>query len=168
MSQISRNSLSEYNNSSSAPHQKYSKIEFAIFRIFYEFLENLQVPAIWLYYWRCIFTQGPLELFRVSQNYPSFALRPSGGLKSSHRCPPAARWAPRRRTTAGGGKHAAWGCDLAHHMTIDFGVPTRDGPGKRRRRGRGDAPAAARVPAKLGAEKLNARPWELEGVIEKG
>jgi hypothetical protein len=62
----------------------------------------------------------------------------------------------------------AWWCDRAHHTSIDGGVPTGDGPGKRRRRGRGGAPAAARVPAKLGAEKLNARPWKLEGDLVKG
>jgi hypothetical protein len=62
----------------------------------------------------------------------------------------------------------AWGCDWAHHTSIDGGVPTGDDPGKRWRRGRGGAPAAARVPAKLGAGKLNARPWELEGDLGKG
>jgi hypothetical protein len=47
---MSRNSLGEYNKSCSAPHQESSKIEFAIFRMFYDFLENLQDQAIWVYY----------------------------------------------------------------------------------------------------------------------
>jgi hypothetical protein len=162
------NSPGKFNKSCSAHHQESRKIKFAFFWFFYDFLEILQESANWLYYWRCIFTQGPLELFKVSQNYPSFALRPSGGFKSSHRCPPAAGWARRLWTATRGGKHAAWECDWAHHTSIGGGGSAGDGPSKRRRRGRGGAPAAARVPAKLGAEKLNARPWELEGDIVKG
>jgi hypothetical protein len=42
MLKMSRNSLGEYNKSCSALHQKSSKIEFAIFRIFYDFLGILQ------------------------------------------------------------------------------------------------------------------------------
>jgi hypothetical protein len=42
-----------------------------------------------------------------------------------------------------------------------------DGPGERRRRDRGGAPAAARVPVKLEAGKLNVRSWELEGVLRE-
>jgi hypothetical protein len=61
-----------------------------------------------------------------------------------------------------------WGCDWAHHTSIDGGGPTGDGPGKRRQRGRGGAAAAARIPAKLGSEEVNARPWELEGDLVKG
>jgi hypothetical protein len=45
MSKISRNGLGEYKKSCSAPHQESSKIEFTIFRIFYDFLEILQVPT---------------------------------------------------------------------------------------------------------------------------
>jgi hypothetical protein len=168
MLKISRNRLGEYNKSCSTTHQESRKIGFAFFWFSYDFLENLQDSAIWMYYWRCIFTQGPLEFFRVSQNYPSFALRPSGGLKSSHSCPPAAGWARRRRTAVGGGKHTAWGCDWAHHTSIDGSVPTGDDPGKRWWRGRGGAPATARVPARLGAGKLNAQPWELKGDLRKG
>jgi hypothetical protein len=56
----------------------------------------------------------------------------------------------------------------------DPGVPMShsgaagDGLGERRRRGRGGAPAAARVPAKLEAGEINAQPWELEGDLGKG
>jgi hypothetical protein len=50
MSKISRNSLGEYNKSCSAPDQESSKIEFEIFRIFYDFLEILQDPAKVLHY----------------------------------------------------------------------------------------------------------------------
>jgi hypothetical protein len=50
MLKISRNSLGEYNKSCSAPHQESSEIELAIFRIFYDFLEILQVSANVLYY----------------------------------------------------------------------------------------------------------------------
>jgi hypothetical protein len=39
MPKILENILGEYNKSCSAPHQESSKIEFAIFRIFYDFLE---------------------------------------------------------------------------------------------------------------------------------
>jgi hypothetical protein len=53
-------------------------------------------------------------------------------------------------------------------MSIDGGVPIGDDPGKRWRRGRGCAPAVAQVLAKLGAGKLNVRPWELEGDLRKG
>jgi hypothetical protein len=50
MLKISRNSLGEYNKSCSTPHQESRKIEFVIFRIFYDFLEILQVLANVLYY----------------------------------------------------------------------------------------------------------------------
>jgi hypothetical protein len=45
MPKILWNSLGEYNKSCSAPHQKSRKIEFAFFRIFYDFLEILQTSA---------------------------------------------------------------------------------------------------------------------------
>jgi hypothetical protein len=168
MLKLSRNRLGEYNKSCSTPHLESRKNGFSVFWVSYDFLENLQDSAIWMYYWKCIFTQGPLDYFRVSQNYPSFALRPSRRLKSSHNFPPIAGWACRRRTAAGGGKHAAWGCDWAHHTSIDGGVPTGDDRGKWWRRGRGGASAAARVLARLEAGMLNARPWELEGDLRKG
>jgi hypothetical protein len=50
MPKISTNRLGEYNKGCSAPHQESSKIEFAIFQIFYDFLEILQVSANVLYY----------------------------------------------------------------------------------------------------------------------
>jgi hypothetical protein len=74
MPKISRNSLGEYNKSCSAPHQESSKIEFEIFRIFYDFLENLQESAKSFYYWSSHFVSGPLDLFPPSQLYPRFAL----------------------------------------------------------------------------------------------
>jgi hypothetical protein len=45
MLNLSRNSLGEYNKSCSAHHQESGKIEFAIFRIYYDFLEILQISA---------------------------------------------------------------------------------------------------------------------------
>jgi hypothetical protein len=62
----------------------------------------------------------------------------------------------------------AWECDWAHHASIGGGGSVGDGPGERPRRGRGGAPAAARVSAKLDAGKLNVRAWELEGDLGKG
>jgi hypothetical protein len=50
MPKQSRNSLGEYNKSCITPHQESSKIEFAIFQIFYNFLEILQESANVLYY----------------------------------------------------------------------------------------------------------------------
>jgi hypothetical protein len=68
---------------------------------------------------------------------------------------------------AGGGKQVAWECDWAHHTSIGGGGSVGDGPGERRRRGRGSTPAAAWVPVKLVVGKLNVWPWELEGVLGK-
>jgi hypothetical protein len=51
MPKILGTSLDKYNKSRSAPHQEYSKIEIAIFQIFYDFLEILQDSAIWIHYW---------------------------------------------------------------------------------------------------------------------
>jgi hypothetical protein len=53
------------------------------------------------------------------------------------------------------------GCDWAHHEAIGGGGVAGGGYGERRRRGRGGAPAATRVPMRLEAGKINARPWEL-------
>jgi hypothetical protein len=62
----------------------------------------------------------------------------------------------------------AWECDWAHHALIGDGGSVGDGPGERRWRGRGGAPAAAWIPVKLEAGKLNACPWELERVLREG
>jgi hypothetical protein len=56
-------SLDKYNKSCRAPHQESSKIEFAFFQIFYDFLEILQDSTIWIHYWRCTFAQGPWNFF---------------------------------------------------------------------------------------------------------
>jgi hypothetical protein len=64
MPKILGNSLDKYNKSCSTLHKESRKIEFEIFRFFYAFLDILQESAKWLYYWRCIFTQGPLEIFK--------------------------------------------------------------------------------------------------------
>jgi hypothetical protein len=69
------NSLSGYNRSCSAPHLESRKIKFAIFWLFYDFIDNLQDPAIWLYYWRYTFAQGPLERSKMLQPCPCFALK---------------------------------------------------------------------------------------------
>jgi hypothetical protein len=90
MPKLLKNSLGEYNKSCSAPHQESSKIAFAIFWIFYNFLEILQVSANVLYYWGYPFAQGPLELLKSSHIYPSLALRPLGKSQSSHPYPLAA------------------------------------------------------------------------------
>jgi hypothetical protein len=66
------------------------------------------------------------------------------------------------------GKHVAWECDWAHHASIGCGGLDGDDPGEWRRRGRGGAPAAAWVPAKLEEEEINAWPWELKGDLGKG
>jgi hypothetical protein len=70
MPNILGTSLHKYNKSCSATHQESSKNEFAIFRIFYDFLEILQDLAIWIHYWRCTFTQGSLEVFHPLQLCP--------------------------------------------------------------------------------------------------
>jgi hypothetical protein len=109
MPKLLRNSLGEYNKSCSAPHQESSKIEFAIFRIFYDFLESLQVSANVLYYWSYPFAQGPLELLKTSQIYPSLALRPLGksqfftSVPSRHRVGSLAVMAGRPWPTSGVG-----------------------------------------------------------------
>jgi hypothetical protein len=59
---ISRNGLGEYNKSCSSPHQESRKIKFAFVWFSYDFLENLQDSAIWIYYWRCAYAPRPLEL----------------------------------------------------------------------------------------------------------
>jgi hypothetical protein len=46
MPKISRNNQGEYNKSCSSPYQESSKIDFAIFWIFYDFLGILQVSSI--------------------------------------------------------------------------------------------------------------------------
>jgi hypothetical protein len=74
MPKISRNSLGEYNKSCSVTHQESRKIEFAFFRIFYDFLEILQESPKSFYYWSFHFAPGPLDLFPPSQLYPRFAL----------------------------------------------------------------------------------------------
>jgi hypothetical protein len=49
MPKILGNNLGEYNKSCSDPHQESRQIEFAIFRVFYDFLEILQDSAIWMH-----------------------------------------------------------------------------------------------------------------------
>jgi hypothetical protein len=67
------NNLEKYNKSCSSPHQESSKIEFAFFTIFYDFLEILQESAKPFYYWSSHFAPGPLDIFPPSQLYPWFA-----------------------------------------------------------------------------------------------
>jgi hypothetical protein len=62
MLKLSRNSLGENNKSCSTPHQESSKIEFAIFPIFYNFLEILQDSAKHMYYWRFKCQEGSESL----------------------------------------------------------------------------------------------------------
>jgi hypothetical protein len=50
MPKVLGSSLGEYNKSCSAHHQESIQIEFAIFRFFYDFLENLQDSAKSFYY----------------------------------------------------------------------------------------------------------------------
>jgi hypothetical protein len=72
MPKLSRNSIGEYNKSCSAPHQESSTIEFAIFHIFYDFLEILQVSANVLYYWSYPFASRTLQRTETSQLCPWF------------------------------------------------------------------------------------------------
>jgi hypothetical protein len=76
MPKISGNSLDKFNRSCSTLHQESNKIEFAIFRFFYDFLEVLQESANVLYYWRQGFALRPLEWFNLSQPYPRFTNNP--------------------------------------------------------------------------------------------
>jgi hypothetical protein len=66
--------------SCSAHHEEPSKTEFAIFRIFYEFLENLQESANVLYYRSYPFATGPLELFKFHRYTLKLHRTPRKGL----------------------------------------------------------------------------------------
>jgi hypothetical protein len=88
MPKLSRNSLGVYNKSGGAPHQESRKTESAIFRIFYDFLENLQDSAIWLYYWSYSFAAGSLELFNPHRYTLTLHRTPRTGLG-------ACNWVPR-------------------------------------------------------------------------
>jgi hypothetical protein len=46
------------------------KLSLHFFQIFYDFLRNLQESAKWLYYLRCGFAAGSLELSDTSQICP--------------------------------------------------------------------------------------------------
>jgi hypothetical protein len=72
MPKLSRNSLCEYNKSCSAQLKESSKIELAFFRIFYDFLEILQVSVICIHYWRCCFASRTLQRTKTSQLCPWF------------------------------------------------------------------------------------------------
>jgi hypothetical protein len=50
MPKIPENSIDKFNKSCSTLHREPSKIEFAFFRFFYDFLEILQDSANVLYY----------------------------------------------------------------------------------------------------------------------
>jgi hypothetical protein len=70
MPKISRNNLGEYNKSCSAPHRKSSKIDFAIFWFFYDFVENLQDSAISLWLLKFPFCT------RTPRSFPTFTTIP--------------------------------------------------------------------------------------------
>jgi hypothetical protein len=70
MPKILGNSLGEYNKSCIAPHQESSKIEFAIFQIFYDFLEILQDSAICIHYWRYILHRGSYKDLKCYNHTP--------------------------------------------------------------------------------------------------
>jgi hypothetical protein len=72
MQKLSRTSSGKNNKTSGIFHQESNKIEFAFFQIFYDFLCNLQESAKWLYYLRCGFAAGSLELSDTSQICPWF------------------------------------------------------------------------------------------------
>jgi hypothetical protein len=100
MPKISGNSLEKFNKSCITLHQESSKIKFAYFRVFHDFLEILQESAIWLHYWRCTFTPRTLQRTKASQPCPWFTEKPSerlGGLQ----CGP---WPWRRRGSAKSGE----------------------------------------------------------------
>jgi hypothetical protein len=93
MLKISRNTLGEYNRSCSCPHQEPREIGFAFFCFSYDFLENLQDSANWVYYWSYSFSIRPLELSAGSQPCPYFTVKTSESYLTSQ-CSP---W--------GGGRH---------------------------------------------------------------
>jgi hypothetical protein len=70
MRKLSRNSLGECNKSCSVPHQESSKIEFAFFRFFYDFLEILQDSAKAATLFKKQLTSRSLELLIPHKNAP--------------------------------------------------------------------------------------------------
>jgi hypothetical protein len=70
--------------------------------------------------------------------------------------PSAAGEDRRRKTAAGPGKQMAPCPDWTHHESIGGGGVTEGGSGERRRRGRGGAHIAARVPTREGNARQQA------------
>jgi hypothetical protein len=79
----------------------------------------------------------------------------TSALEISQSCPWRQGRARRRLTTAGPGKQMTPTYDWDHHASIGGGGVAGSGFGEWRLRGRGGAPAAARVPASGGAMRGN-------------
>jgi hypothetical protein len=166
MPKISRNILGEYNKSCSTHHKESSKIQFAIFRIFYDFLENLQQSAKSFYYWSYPFATGPLTFLIPYNHTLTSSSRVPVLSQSVHRGPRRRKGARRRRGAAGPGQQARWGGGRAHLEAIGCGGGVGENTGELRRRGRGCAAGAARISARCGGMCGNWGRWRDQGVLE--
>jgi hypothetical protein len=72
MQKLSGTSSGKNNKSCGIFHRESNIIEFAFFRFFYDFIWILHESAKWLYYLRCGFAAGSLELCDTSQICPWF------------------------------------------------------------------------------------------------
>jgi hypothetical protein len=72
MQKLSGTSSGKNNKNCGIFHHKSNKTEIAFFWFFYDFIWILQESAKWLYYLRCGFAAGSLELSDTSQICPWF------------------------------------------------------------------------------------------------
>jgi hypothetical protein len=131
MPKISRKILGKYNKSCSAPYQESSKIEFAIFRIFYDFLENLQDSAISLWLLKfpfctrtprsfTTFTTIPLVCTKHPRKIRGLAILPLAvgvawlaGIRETDGAPGRGRGQARPHAHLGPGGSRSWGGGVA-------------------------------------------------------
>jgi hypothetical protein len=170
MPKIFGTSLDKYNKSCSAPHQKSRKIEFAFFRFIYDFLENLQDSAIWIYYWRCSFAPRILQRTKTSQLCPWFTRKTLGRSGASNWVPSPSR---RRGSPDSAGSGGAFGRGgggtrpQAHlGRRVDQSLGGDDSGGGARRRPAMTV-AAARGNGEEGARLGNAPPGAVLRILRK-
>jgi hypothetical protein len=70
MQKLRGTSSGKNNKSCRIFHHESNKIDFVVFRLFYNFLHNLQETAKALYYWSYHFARRPSERFLSSQCGP--------------------------------------------------------------------------------------------------
>jgi hypothetical protein len=156
MPKILGNSLGEYNKSCSASHQEFSKIEFAIFQILYDFLKILQVSAICIYQWRYPFAPGTLQRLGTLQPCPWFAtntLEKKGALQLGPWASEAAAPAELRRAGRAPGRGGGGAWPHAHLGRGENRGSSGDGSGEGARRR-----SAVAAPAGCGSGRGGAMP----------